>query len=81
MLREANAKMNDLVESIIERYQKSYEEGHIRCFLDQYIREMKKCAPLEGQSFTFQCEFVFFIKFKVFFKYPIYFSLKMTNWL
>uniref|UniRef100_A0A1Q3FRW9 Putative cytochrome p450 n=1 Tax=Culex tarsalis TaxID=7177 RepID=A0A1Q3FRW9_CULTA len=54
VLREANAKMNDLIESIIERYQKSYEEGHIRCFLDRYIHEMKKCAPLDGQSFTFQ---------------------------
>ncbi|XP_053685823.1 probable cytochrome P450 304a1 [Sabethes cyaneus] len=54
IMREANLKVNKLLESVLEKYINSYDESHIRCFLDRYIQEMKKSTPLEGQNFTFQ---------------------------
>ncbi|XP_055524353.1 probable cytochrome P450 304a1 [Wyeomyia smithii] len=54
IMREANLKMNEMLESVLEKYMSSYDETHIRCFLDRYILEMKKTTPLEGQAFTFQ---------------------------
>ncbi|XP_065088873.1 probable cytochrome P450 304a1 [Ochlerotatus camptorhynchus] len=54
ILREANIKINELVEAMVNKYLTSYDENHIRCFLDRYIHEMKKTTPLEGDAFTFQ---------------------------
>ncbi|XP_058829045.1 probable cytochrome P450 304a1 [Topomyia yanbarensis] len=54
IMREANLRMIDLVESVLKRYMVSYDENHIRCFLDRYIKEMNNSTPLEGETFTFQ---------------------------
>ncbi|XP_055619053.1 probable cytochrome P450 304a1 [Toxorhynchites rutilus septentrionalis] len=54
ILREVNLKMNDFIEQLLNKFLASYDESHIRCFLDRYIREMKESTPLQGQSFTFQ---------------------------
>ncbi|XP_055587550.1 probable cytochrome P450 304a1 [Uranotaenia lowii] len=53
-LRESNDRMNDLLEKVLTRYLASYEEGHVRCFLDRYFCELKKTTPLDGQNFSFQ---------------------------
>ncbi|XP_058811723.1 probable cytochrome P450 304a1 [Topomyia yanbarensis] len=54
IMREANLRMIDLVESVLKRYMASYDENHIRCFLDRYIKVMNNSTPLEGETFTFQ---------------------------
>ncbi|XP_058455020.1 probable cytochrome P450 304a1 [Malaya genurostris] len=53
-MREANLRMTDLLEPIMQRYMASYDPKHIRCFLDRYIKEMQQTTPLEGNRFTFQ---------------------------
>lgn len=54
ILREVNNRLNDLIEAMVQKYLASYDENHMRCFLDRYIYEMKQSKPLEGDAFTFQ---------------------------
>ncbi|KXJ77750.1 hypothetical protein RP20_CCG006637 [Aedes albopictus] len=54
VLREVNNRMNDLIEAMVGKYLASYDDNHMRCFLDRYIYEMKRTKPLEGEAFTFQ---------------------------
>ncbi|XP_058056096.1 uncharacterized protein LOC131207498 [Anopheles bellator] len=53
-IRNASLAVNNFIDSIINKYQSSYDENHIRCFLDLYFQEMKKTTPKEANEFTFQ---------------------------
>uniref|UniRef100_A0A182PZA7 Uncharacterized protein n=1 Tax=Anopheles epiroticus TaxID=199890 RepID=A0A182PZA7_9DIPT len=52
-IRQASMNVNGFIETIIDKYQRTYDENHVRCFLDLYFREMVKCTPQEP-NFTFQ---------------------------
>nr|AKH45318.1 cytochrome P450 [Anopheles sinensis] len=54
-LRDASLRINDFIQSIIEKYLHTHDPNHVRCFLDLYFREMEKCTPQES-SFTFQLD-------------------------
>jgi hypothetical protein len=44
--------MYDLMKEIVDRQIKSYQEGHVRSFMDVYIKEIKD-AELKGQETGF----------------------------
>lgn len=48
--------LNAFIESFVRKHLDSYEESHVRCFLDLYFQEMKKVEPKE-EGFGFQCKF------------------------
>ncbi|XP_052890446.1 probable cytochrome P450 304a1 [Anopheles moucheti] len=53
IIRKASLNVNGFIQTIIDKYQNTFEENHVRCFLDLYFREMVKCTPQEP-NFTFQ---------------------------
>ncbi|XP_053679604.1 probable cytochrome P450 304a1 [Anopheles nili] len=52
-IRDASLNVNGFIETIINKYLGTYDENHVRCFLDLYFREMNKCTP-QDPDFTFQ---------------------------
>ena len=52
-IRQASMNVNGFIETIIDKYLRTFDENHVRCFLDLYFREMVKCTPQEP-NFTFQ---------------------------
>lgn len=55
-LRNASMGLNAFIESVVRKHLDSYEESHVRCFLDLYFQEMKKVEP-KKEGFGFQCKF------------------------
>uniref|UniRef100_A0A182G035 Cytochrome P450 n=1 Tax=Anopheles albimanus TaxID=7167 RepID=A0A182G035_ANOAL len=42
VLREVNQKANAVIQSLAEQCEKTYNEADIRCFIDAYIREIRR---------------------------------------
>ncbi|ETN61335.1 cytochrome P450 4c21 [Anopheles darlingi] len=59
-LRDSSMKVNAFIESVINKYRETYDEAHVRCFLDLYFREMQKkqetTLPKDGKEFSFQLD-------------------------
>ncbi|XP_053691403.1 probable cytochrome P450 304a1 [Sabethes cyaneus] len=53
-LRNASMRLNAFIESVIQKQLCSYDDSHIRNFLDLYYKEMQKTVPKEGERFSFQ---------------------------
>ncbi|XP_001867634.2 probable cytochrome P450 304a1 [Culex quinquefasciatus] len=54
-LRNASMGLNAFIESVVRKHLDSYEESHVRCFLDLYFQEMKKVEP-KKEGFGFQVD-------------------------
>ena len=53
-LRNGSMDMYDLMEEIIKKQVYTYQEGHIRSFMDMYIKEIKE-AEIKGEKSGFLC--------------------------
>jgi hypothetical protein len=49
-LRNGSMEMCKLMQQVIERQKKSYEDGHVRNFIDLYIKEIRKSEETGEQS-------------------------------
>ncbi|XP_055587549.1 probable cytochrome P450 304a1 [Uranotaenia lowii] len=57
LLREVNRKANAVVLSLAQKCEQSYDENDIRCFVDAYIKEIRKngsAASTNKEEFGFQ---------------------------
>uniref|UniRef100_A0A182PZA8 Uncharacterized protein n=1 Tax=Anopheles epiroticus TaxID=199890 RepID=A0A182PZA8_9DIPT len=56
-LREVNRKANGVIRSLVEQCEQTYNEDDIRCFIDAYIREMRRTgskATSGSDTFAFE---------------------------
>uniref|UniRef100_A0A182MD59 Cytochrome P450 n=1 Tax=Anopheles culicifacies TaxID=139723 RepID=A0A182MD59_9DIPT len=59
LLREVNQTANGVIRSLVEKCEQSYNEDDIRCFIDAYIREMRKTGSKStsgNDTFAFECK-------------------------
>ncbi|XP_053679606.1 probable cytochrome P450 304a1 [Anopheles nili] len=58
VLREVNRKANGVIQSLVEKCEQTYSEDDIRCFIDAYIRELRRTGnkPTSGSD-TFGFEY------------------------
>ena len=61
-MRSGSMIMHEFMKEIISRQTQTYQEGHIRHFMDMYIKEVKD-AELRGEDSGFLCKFVVFCEF------------------
>ena len=58
-MRSGSMDMCEFMKEIVTRQVSTYQEGHIRHFMDMYIKEVKY-AELKGENSGFLCKFVKF---------------------
>lgn len=59
LLREVNQKANGVIRSLVEQCEQTYSEDDQRCFIDAYIRELRRTgskATSGSDAFAFECK-------------------------
>uniref|UniRef100_A0A2C9GVA5 Cytochrome P450 n=1 Tax=Anopheles dirus TaxID=7168 RepID=A0A2C9GVA5_9DIPT len=57
VLRDVNQKANGVIQSLVEKCEQTYNEDDIRCFIDAYIREIRRNGSKQtsgGDAFGFE---------------------------
>ena len=60
-LRNASMELFDFMKDLVMEQVNTYQEGHIRSFMDIYIKEIKD-AELQGEESGFKCNYIYEIK-------------------